>query len=55
MLSIVTFVAFPPPLKVYGFGVAIGVDIISVVRGWYETGTISLITSVVLAEVGLGL
>jgi hypothetical protein len=55
VLSIVVFLAFPTPLKIYGFGVAIGLATIQVARGCYGAGTFSLIISVVLAAFGLGL
>lgn len=55
VLAAVTFVAFPQPLKIYGFAVAICVNAVSIARGCYGTGPISLIISAVLAAVGLGL
>jgi hypothetical protein len=55
LLSIVTFAFFPATLKIYGFAVAIAVNLVSIARGCYGTGTISLIISVVLTVVGSGL
>ena len=55
LLAIIVFVAFPSPLKIYGFGVAIGVEAVSIARGCYGTGTITLIISAVLTVIGLGL
>jgi len=54
-LAILTLVAFPSPLKIYGFAVAIGVNAVSIARGCYGTGTISLIITAVLTAIGLGL
>ena len=53
LLSAVTFVLFPTDLKIYGFTVAIAVNLVSIARGCYGTGTISLVISVVLAAIGL--
>ena len=55
ILSIVAFVFFPSGLKTYGFAVAIVVNLISIGRGCYGTGTFSLIISAVLAAIWLGL
>ncbi len=55
LLSIIVFVAFPAPLKVYGFALAIGLEVIQIARGCYGTGTITLVISAALTAVGLGL
>lgn len=55
LFSIIVFVAFPSPWKVYGFASALGVEAVQVARGCYGTGPITLVISSVLAAIGLGL
>jgi hypothetical protein len=55
LFSIVVFVAFPAPWKVYGFAVAIALEIVQIARGCYGTGPITLVISSILAAIALGL
>ncbi len=55
IFSIIVFLAFPAPWKVYGFALAMGLEVIQIARGCYGTGSISLVISGVLAVFGLGL
>ena len=55
VFSVIVFLAFPAPYKVYGFGLAIGLEVIQIARGCYGTGSGSLVISVALAAFGLGL
>jgi len=55
VLAVVTYAIIPQPLKIFGFAVAIGVDVFSIARGCYGTGTFSLVISAVLTAFGLGL
>ena len=54
-LAVITYLVFPQDLKIYGFAVAIGVNVTSIARGCYGTGPFSLVISAVLAFFGLGL
>ena len=55
VFSIIVFLVFPTPWKLYGFALAIGLEVVQIARGCYGTGTISLVISGVLAAFGLGL
>ena len=55
VLAVVTYLGFPQSLKIYGFAVAIGINVTSIARGCYGTGPFSLVISAVLAFFGLGL
>lgn len=55
VFSVIVFVAFPAPLKIYGFALAIGLEAVQIARGCYGTGTLSIVISAVLTVIGLGL